>query len=426
MQSKQGATSANTQKAKGGCLQHNRRTQTAANVDPSRSHLNTSWEHDRIKNLASTRSLIRRAEKLYTEKTRQKCQAAFAPLKETCVVCKGSTTMEDAMKIARKVEEQTGVVCLGIWIHRDEGHARSRFSPDEPYQCNNHLHILWDCQDHETGKAIPIKRQHLRDMQDIAADALGMERGNPAELTKRRHIDSMTYKAQALAKELKDIEKEKRETTERMKSEVREMEGQIAELGKAKAVKEQAVESAKERVKEFFAGNDKKRIKQLEGENAALKDNLAEREARIAQERKNAIATAEQAKNNLVLLNAEHNRELKEMEARAKDAEASAKKYTEIINSFWPGAMEAIHAIVERCTTVARAFTMEQVMAIRRALAVYTNKEYAISKLWEAARILFPTNTYKEWIQEGKEDYLRIARADDSKASLEQDTGIRR
>jgi hypothetical protein len=69
---------------------------------------------------------------------------------------------------------------------------------------------------------------------------------------------------------------------------------------------------------------------------------------------------------------------------------------------------------------------MEQVMAIRRALAVYTNREYAISKLWEAARKLFPANTYKEWIQEGKEDYLRIARADDSKASLEQDTGIRR
>lgn len=209
MESKKGATSANTQKAKGGCLQHNRRTQMAANVDPSRTHLNTAWEHDRIRNLASTRSLIRKAEKLYTEKVGQKCQASFAPLKETCVVCKDSTTMEQAMAIARKVEEQTGVVCLGIWIHRDEGHARSRFHPDEPYQCNNHIHILWDCQNPITGKAIPIKKQDLRDMQDIAANALRMERGNPAELTKKKHIESGTYKVQQLEEEIKQLEEEK-------------------------------------------------------------------------------------------------------------------------------------------------------------------------------------------------------------------------
>ena len=209
MESKKGATSANTQKAKGGCLQHNRRTQMAANVDPSRTHLNTAWEHDRIKNLASTRSLIRKAEKLYTKKTGQRCQASFAPLKETCVVCKDSTTMEQAMAIARKVEEQTGVVCLGIWIHRDEGHARSRFHPDEPYQCNNHIHILWDCQNPNTGKAIPIKKQDLRDMQDIAAESLGMQRGNPAELTGRKHIASMTYKVQQLEEEVKQLKKEK-------------------------------------------------------------------------------------------------------------------------------------------------------------------------------------------------------------------------
>lgn len=209
MASKKGATSAHTIKAKGGCLQHNRRTQVAVNVDPSRTHLNKAWEHDRIKNLASTRSLIRKAEKLYTEQTGQKCQASFAPLKETCVVCKESTTLEDAMKMARKVEETTGVVCLGVWIHVDEGHARSRFNPDEPYQCNYHIHFLWDCQNPTTGKAIPLKRQDFRDMQDIAAESLGMERGTPAEQTGRKHIESMTFKVQQLSKEIKELKKER-------------------------------------------------------------------------------------------------------------------------------------------------------------------------------------------------------------------------
>lgn len=209
MASKKGATSAHTIKAKGGCLQHNRRTQVAVNVDPSRTHLNTAWEHDRIKNLASTRSLIRKAEKLYTETTGQKCQASFAPLKETCVVCKESTTLEDAMKMARKVEKKTGVVCLGVWIHVDEGHAKSRFNPDEPYQCNYHIHFLWDCQNPTTGKAIPLKRQDFRDMQDIAAESLGMERGTPAEQTGRKHISSMTFKAQQLMKEVEELKKER-------------------------------------------------------------------------------------------------------------------------------------------------------------------------------------------------------------------------
>ena len=207
MESKKGATSANTQKAKGGCLQHNRRTQMPANADPSRTYLNDSWEHERIKNLASTRSLLRRAEKLYVEKVGQKWQKSTAPLKETCVLCKESTTLEDAMKIVRKVEEQTGVVCLGVWTHKDEGHARSRFIPGKPYQCNYHIHILWDCQDPTTGKIIPLLKQHLRDMQDISADSLGMERGNPAEMTGRRHVASLTYKIQMLLKEIEELKK---------------------------------------------------------------------------------------------------------------------------------------------------------------------------------------------------------------------------
>ena len=113
------------------------------------------------------------------------------------------------MKMARKVEKATGVVCLGVWIHKDEGHAKSRFNPDEPYQCNYHIHFLWDCQNPTTGKAIPLKRQDFRDMQDIAAESLGMERGTPVEQTGRKHIESMTFKVQQLLKEVKELKKER-------------------------------------------------------------------------------------------------------------------------------------------------------------------------------------------------------------------------
>lgn len=209
--SRKGATSSHTIKAKGGCLQHNRRTQMSANVDPSRTHLNTSWEHDRIRNLASTRSLIRRAEKLYTEKTGQKCQASFAPLKESCVVVKDSSTLEEARHFASLVEQATGIRCLGIWFHKDEGHSRSKFRPDEPYQCNNHIHYLWDCQNPETGKAIPLKRSDMSLMQDLAAKAFSMERGIPASVSHLEHLPAAEYKLQEVLKENEKLREQNQE-----------------------------------------------------------------------------------------------------------------------------------------------------------------------------------------------------------------------
>lgn len=209
--SRKGATSSHTIKAKGGCLQHNRRTQMSANVDPSRTHLNTSWEHDRIKNLASTRSLIRHAEKLYTTKTGQKCQASFAPLKESCVVVKDSSTIEEAKEFASLVEQATGIRCLGIWFHKDEGHSRSKFRPDEPYQCNNHIHYLWDCQNPETGKAIPLKRSDMSLMQDLASKAFGMERGIPASISGLKHLPAAEYKLQEVLKENEHLREVNRE-----------------------------------------------------------------------------------------------------------------------------------------------------------------------------------------------------------------------
>lgn len=201
-----------------------------ANADPSRKHLNESWEHDRIKNLASTRSLLRRAEKLYIEKQGQKWQKSTAPLKETCVVCKESTTLEDAMKIVRKVEDKTGAVCLGVWIHKDEGHARSRFNPNKPYQCNYHIHILWDCQNPETGKMIRMNKQDMRDMQDISADSLGMERGTPAEETGRSHIDSLNFKVQKLEEEAEEFEKEVTELKKEVEELRKERTGLLAKI----------------------------------------------------------------------------------------------------------------------------------------------------------------------------------------------------
>ena len=206
--SKKGATSSHTIAAGGGCLQHNRRQQIAKNVMPERTYLNESWESDIISGRKQLRGLKERAERLYTERTGQKCQKSFAPYKESCVVIKENSTLDQAKEFAKKVEEGIpGLKCLGIWIHRDEGHYKMKYiEGDDSFVCNTHAHFLWCCQNPETGKAIPIKRQDMRNMQDWASQSFGMERGTPADQTKRRHIPSMDYKLKAMEDRLDMIQ----------------------------------------------------------------------------------------------------------------------------------------------------------------------------------------------------------------------------
>ena len=329
-------------------------------------------------------------------KTGRALQKNAIPIKEGVAVIGIDTTMGELKEFCRRCQDEFGVVPLQIYIHKDEGHKGSKI-----WTPNLHAHIIWRMYG-EDGRNVRISNIDCARMQTILAECLGMERG---ESSGRKHLSALEYKKARREEELKELDQE------------------MAKLNTAKAVREQAIESAKEGVKEFFTGKKQAEIDRLTAK-------VREKEEEVAATRKQAETGLKRTKDDfnrrITSLENAITRESRRADAAKAEARENAKKYTEIIDSFWPGAMEAIHAIVERCTTTARAFTMEQVMAIRRALAVYTNREYAISKLWEAARKLFPTNTYKEWIQEGKEDYLRIARADDSKASLEQDTGIRR
>ena len=276
--SKKGATSSHTIAAKGGCLQHNRRTQVSQNVIPVRTKYNVSWESDKIKNRKQLRGLKERAEKLYTEKTGQKCQKSFAPYKESCVVLKDDSTLEEAQKFAEMVEAGIpGIECLGIWIHKDEGHYKSRYiEGDQDFKCNTHAHFLWYCQNPNTGKAIPIKRQDMRNMQDWAAAAFGMERGIPAIESKAEHMQMTDYKLMAMEQQL-----DKLQTT-------------LDSLSATKETKEatlEAIRTAKEKVLSWFGESESdKQIKEQEktirdykrtiiglmGDNEQLKKDLAE------------------------------------------------------------------------------------------------------------------------------------------------------
>ena len=327
-------------------------------------------------------------------KTGRALQKNAIPIKEGVAVIDQGTTMEQLKTFCKRCQDEFGIIPLQIHMHKDEGHKGSK-----AWIPNLHAHIVWRMYG-EDGRNVRISNIDCARMQTILAECLGMERG---ESSSRKHLSTLEYKKAIREEELKELNQE------------------MAKLNTAKAVREQAIESAKEGVKEFFTGKKQAEIDRLTAK-------VREKEEEVAAVRKQAETGLKRTKDdfdrritNLDNTIEKEKRTAERWKAKAEEAEKNTGIYAEIIDAFWPGAMEAIHAIVERCTTFAKAFTMEQVAAIRRALAVYTNREYAIGKLWEAARKLFPAGTYKEWIQEGREDYLRVARADEDTLSQEQD-----
>ena len=210
-ESKKGACSSHTQAAKANCLAHNRRE---GNV-PSyvNTHLSdnnrTIYEDAAIRARKSIVPLVKAAERDYTEKTGQKCQKSFAPFRESCLVVKPGVTDKQLMDFKEQAEKLTGWKCIGIWLHQDEGHAHSKYiEGDEGFAINYHAHVLWDCINHDSGKAIRADRTKLSRMQDVLADAVGMERGNKASETGRRNRKAMEQRIIAQEERIEQLEQE--------------------------------------------------------------------------------------------------------------------------------------------------------------------------------------------------------------------------
>lgn len=207
--SKAGACSSNTQAAKGNCLQHARREGNIPSyVNPHRSDLNrTVFEADTIRGRKSIVPLVKRAEKDYTAKTGQKCQKSFAPFRESVLVIREDTTDDQVRRFMADAERLTGWKCVGAWVHLDEGHAKSRYiEGSDGFAVNAHVHVLWDCIDHNTGKAIRAGRSQLSRMQDILAAATGMERGNKAEDTGRTRRSAQEQRIHAQEQRIAQLE----------------------------------------------------------------------------------------------------------------------------------------------------------------------------------------------------------------------------
>jgi mobilization protein len=105
--------------------------------------------------------------------------------------------MKDVKKLVKKLEQITGYKAAQIALHKDEGHIDEETGN---FVLNIHAHVIFYARDVKTGLSLSTanfgRKDLMRLMQDAVADELKMERGRPAEETRRKHLSPRAFKAQ--------------------------------------------------------------------------------------------------------------------------------------------------------------------------------------------------------------------------------------
>lgn len=126
-----------------------------------------------------------------------------SPLRESVVVCKPDTTIDQLRKYCDRCHERWGITALQIFIHLDEGHYGVP-GDNATWKPNCHAHIVWDWMNHETGKSFKLGKEDMSIMQDMVAECLDMERGTRKEETGKQHLERTDF---IIAKQKQEADK---------------------------------------------------------------------------------------------------------------------------------------------------------------------------------------------------------------------------
>lgn len=128
-----------------------------------------------------------------------------SPLRESVVVCKQDTTIDQLRAYCDRCHERWGITALQIFIHLDEGHYGVP-GDNSTWKPNCHAHIVWDWMNHETGKSYKLGKEDMSLMQDMVAECLDMERGTRKEETGKVHLERTDF---IIAKQKHEVEQSK-------------------------------------------------------------------------------------------------------------------------------------------------------------------------------------------------------------------------
>ena len=205
---------------------HNRRTQEyLKRINKDRLYIrsdltpqNSSWESSLMegKDLTAYYNEIARMVKEKTGRAMQtkertvinkktgktKIVNGSSPLRESVVVCKQDTTIDQLKKYCDRCHVRWGITALQIFIHQDEGHY-SIPGDNSTRKPHCHAHIVWDWMNHETGKSCKLGKVDMSLMQDMVAECLEMECGTRKEKTGKEHLERTDF---IIAKQKQEME----------------------------------------------------------------------------------------------------------------------------------------------------------------------------------------------------------------------------
>ena len=290
---------------------HNKREKELDYVREDLSHLNES------EILETISDRLARVKEIYKTATGQKLQKTAEPIQEVVLVIDESTTMDQVKEFGRLCQKELGMTPFQYYIHRDEGHYEDPLNKTG-WKGNQHAHIVFDttCYEHKMvkrvkkhkgknvkdengnlvfievdgyGKTIKFQKQDLSLMQDLAAQATGLERGIPST---KKHLSAMQFKCMQLLEELK----ENLAKVEASKQELYDINGEI-KVEKLKASAADAGTAVLEAISGVFGGGKvkehAKKIESLLVENKELRDEVE----KVKEEGKKNIQNLERQKN---------------------------------------------------------------------------------------------------------------------------------
>lgn len=208
-----------------------------------------------------------------------------SPIRESVVVCRADTTMEELKRYCDRCHERWGITAIQIHIHRDEGHCQVP-GDKSTWKPNFHAHIVWDWMNHETGKSCKLGREDMSMMQDMVAEALGMERGKPKAETGKVHLERNDYivaKQKQEARQALTAKAEAETERKRIEAENRDKERRGTELDKE--IEEKASRANRESGNAILSGlanlAGRGRYAELEKRNRELEESVPKEKGRL-------------------------------------------------------------------------------------------------------------------------------------------------
>lgn len=148
--------------------------------------------------LSNEKGEIRSAGEVYLEEIKKTKRKGGANPKfenahrEAVVVLNSHHTMEDLHKIREYFEKKYKFICCAMTIHRDEGEVIEIKGEKIPkYNYHAHLNFITYANGKQQWN---FNKKQLADMQTEISEILGMERGESAQLTKKKHLKHQHYR----------------------------------------------------------------------------------------------------------------------------------------------------------------------------------------------------------------------------------------